>query len=57
MGGGAAGRSWAQLELTDALVHGFGKKIEMFAVLFLCKIYREKEFYDILDRKTIRFRL
>ena len=49
--------SWAQLELTDALVHGFGKKIEMFAVLFLCKIYREKEFYDILDRKTIRFRL
>ena len=28
--GGGEGLGWAQLELTDALVHGFSQKIEIF---------------------------
>ena len=41
----------------EGLVHGFGQKLRFFHLLFLCKIDREKVFFDSLDRKTSRFSL
>ena len=31
--------------------HGFGQKVEVFYLLYLSKIDREKVFADVLDKK------